>query len=292
MDPGKAQAFLGVSTPGSPLSSETRVASPEEIERTKAAFLVMAKTEPVLRKTIEDPRVSATTWYRNNVADIYRALDDRLSACSVPGTNLLCFSMTGGGVSPFELAEITTAWADAFVKDVSDNANSDRQTQIQDLTNQMNGLKGVLAEIERDLKTLPDTDERIILQKLTLRTQELQTLAAELMKVQLAVEVAPQQKKMHDEMVARGEVDKEGNGYARQLAMVQAEAVALQGRMDDVGRTVKVLSDALKTATELGAKKRSVQVNIDMLEKRLLELRLLQRGERPVYVRRAASKPR
>jgi capsular exopolysaccharide synthesis family protein len=355
-----ASAFLAVNPPESPLEVRAVTYTPSDyIDRLKMSFAKMAKTKAVLDKMIEDPSVSNTVWYRNNSADIYDKLESALDSSSLRETNLIQFSMTGPIAN--DASEIANAWASAFVKDAGDSAMSDRKAQIDDITSQQNGLKSGLSDVERDLRALPDTDERVIQQKLTLRTQELQALATEQMKAQLAVDTAARQKKMLDDMEAQGQIDQHpqvqqyldmdpllrsltqelvGNrtsldqlrtrfgtdqrvmqdvqsridslerqvadqekrvrksasdalkdGFTRQLAMVQGEYVAIQARADEIGRTVKVLSDNLKTATELFVRKHALETNIDLLDRRLLELRLLQRGERPVYVRRFASRP-
>jgi flagellin-like hook-associated protein FlgL len=348
------QAFLAVNAWENTLSNEKQAASPKEMERVKAGLLVLAKTEPVLRKTLADPRVSETKWHRDNVANAYAVLEVRLSAESVPNTNLLRFSMTGA--DPNELPGIINAWADAFVTEVTYGKNSEPQKQIADITAQQNAMKANLGEVERDLKTLTEPDERVIPSKLGLPTKELEALAVDLMMAQLAVEEGTQQVKMLDEMVAQGQIDywgprflddpllmnltqdlislriardrqaREGgvqtrpaedanqriaalekevaerenqvrkagvqklrDDYAQQLAKAQSELAAVQARMDELVRKVKALSESLKTATELDARKHALETNIDLLEKRMQELRILQRGERPVYVSRYAS---
>jgi hypothetical protein len=345
----KSQALLVV-VPDSgrnPLAPQGPRPTPEEIERAKAAMLALAKTEVVLVMVIDDPHVKNTKWYRDNVADAVPALRRLLTAASVPGTDLISFSMTGA--DRHELPEIINAWAEAFVKDVTDFANGDRIRQIATITTLQNRLKQERSDVEHELMTLPDSDERVLLQKITLRMQGAQSLSSDLVKAQLAVAKAERRKKMIEELGnperwwdgndpvwnnlthelvklagAREAAGMESGAQSRpaqdlevrtaetkremlarmeslrkaardkveaalELTDAQALALADQASLEESQRSVKVLGDALKTATELGAKKRSLESSIDLLEKRLLEMRLLVTGERTVYIRRVAG---
>ena len=177
-----AKAYLGVSPPG---QTDLRRGSltGEIIDRHKMSVARMAQTEPVFRKTIEKIEVKNTDWWKDNLADPIPSLLKATSVSPIRETNLIELSMTGQNKE--ELPEIVNAWAAAFVEDTTDNANKGRRATIERLQTQQEDLRKEMDRFDRDIKVLQFSDARVIQHKISLLTNELQTLTGQLTELRL-----------------------------------------------------------------------------------------------------------
>jgi capsular exopolysaccharide synthesis family protein len=81
------------------------------------------------------------------------------------------------------------------------------------------------------------------------------------------------------------------DSYARQYDMMKAQTAALEDRRRQIDSEVTVLNANLKTVMDQLGKRRTLEIRVEELDRRLLELRLQQQGARPVSVRRYAATP-
>ena len=152
IDPRKSQAILAVNEDAlwGPGEKPSREEIDRAVDRLKATLLATAKSERVLEKTALDPPVKQTRWFRDHVQTAVRDLRDRLTAASVPNTNLIVLSMTGA--DPHELPEIINSWAEAFVEDCAMDAKAGMYEKVRVLEDESSRLKVELAEVEKAVK--------------------------------------------------------------------------------------------------------------------------------------------
>ncbi|HUT58588.1 MAG TPA: hypothetical protein VNA25_12150 [Phycisphaerae bacterium] len=348
-----AVAYLGVNPPGE-TDLRRGVLTGEIMDRHKMSLARMAQTDLVFQKTIEKSEVKQTEWWRENVAHPIPSLDRATRVTPIRETNLIELSMTGANRK--ELPEIVNAWAGAFVEDTTDNANKDRRATIVRLQRQQDDLRTEMDRLDRDIKTLQFSDEGVIRHKISLLTNELQTLTGKLTELRLfhdretrasknfeeheqaglldilpemveALDRDPALRRLHEklfdltfEMAVRGagrQDDSAGrvaalrkliserektvresqisllkDSYDRRIWMLTAQIQALTENRDNIEAQVTGVQGNLRNVIEWQAEKARRQAYFEVLEGRLMELRLSTRGAQPVYVRRTATEPK
>jgi len=199
-----ARAYLGVNPPGE-TDLRPGVLTGEIMDRHKMSVARMAQTEPVFQKTIEKSEVKTTSWWRENLADPIPSLVKATSVTPIRETNFIELSMTGPNKK--ELAEIVNAWAYAVVEDRTGIANTDRRATIKRLETQQERLGTEMDRFDRDLKMLESSDERVIQHKISLLTNELQTLTGQLTNLRLFHDSETRNRKNFEDQEKAGLLD-------------------------------------------------------------------------------------
>ena len=172
------------------------------IDRFKLTVAQLAKSEAVLQQTLDDPRVKATSWYRQNFEKLLPRLSEDTKVAALPNTTLLLLSMNGN--NPLELAEIVNAWSEAFVDDSLKSANRERTQRIERLQKEQEGLKRQLDLTAAEIAALRIPDAPVISQKLTMLTSEIAALNSQLAELNLARISAEQALRTFEDQKAKG----------------------------------------------------------------------------------------
>ncbi len=200
-----ATAYLVVNPPEAGDQLSNRPVDGMVIERFKMTVATLAKSETVMQATLDDPRVKATSWYRQNFEKLLPRLNEDTVVAPIANTTLLRLDMKGS--VPLELAEIVNAWADAFVDDSFKSTNRDRTQLIERLQKEQEQQKRLLELNAQEIAALRVPDAPVIQQRLNALTNDLKAASDQLAMLNNAVIGAEENLKNFENQVATGAIN-------------------------------------------------------------------------------------